>query len=147
MLNSLTRRKARARREAGSAAAELTLLTPLLVLLLAFVVALGRLADARLEVQSAARQAARTATIARDPAAAADQARAIARSALAGHGATCRQLTVRVATGAFAPGGHVTVRVACTVAMTDLTLLHLPGAQTVTARFTSPIDVYRSDPR
>jgi Flp pilus assembly protein TadG len=43
---------------------ELTLLTPLLLLLLVFVVALGRLAEGRLQVDDAAAQAARAATVA-----------------------------------------------------------------------------------
>lgn len=135
------------RREAGSAAAELTLLTPLLVLLLLFVIAVGRLVDARLEVDSAARQAARAASAVRDPATAVNRARATATAALAGRGATCRDLAVRVNTTAFHPGGHVTVRMACSVAFGDLALLRMPGQRMVDARFTSPIDVHRSDLR
>ena len=61
-------RRSRLRRdESGSVTAELVLLTPLLILLLLFVVALGRLAGARLEVDGAAAQAARAASIAREP--------------------------------------------------------------------------------
>ncbi len=43
------------RAEAGSSTVELVLLTPLLVLFMVFVVALGRLASARAEVDGAAR--------------------------------------------------------------------------------------------
>ena len=56
------------REETGSVVAELVLLTPLLILVLLFVVALGRLAGARIDVDGAAAQAARAASIARDPA-------------------------------------------------------------------------------
>jgi Flp pilus assembly protein TadG len=55
------------RDETGGVTAELVLLTPLLILLLLLVVAFGRLAGARIEVDGAAAQAARAASIARDP--------------------------------------------------------------------------------
>jgi Flp pilus assembly protein TadG len=136
------RRRARAR-DGGSAAAELVLVTPLLIVVLMLIVAAGRLVDARLQVDSAARQAARAASIARDPAAAVAQADATARAALASEHITCSSLTVSPDTAAFRPGGQVTVQVTCTVSLAGLALLHIPGAQTLTARFTSPIDVYR----
>ena len=56
--------------ERGSATVELVILTPLLILLLLFVVALGRLAGARIDVDGVAAQAARAASIARSPQAA-----------------------------------------------------------------------------
>ncbi|MDG4864414.1 TadE/TadG family type IV pilus assembly protein, partial [Streptomyces sp. T-3] len=66
---------------------ELVLLTPLLVLILLIVVGLGRLADARLRVNDAAHQAARSASLARTDAAAQTGARASATAALTGPGA------------------------------------------------------------
>jgi hypothetical protein len=35
--------------------------------------------------------------------------------------------------------------VTCTVSLSGLALLHLPGSRTLTSRFTAPIDVYRGD--
>ena len=131
------------RRDGGSAAAELVLITPLLILILLLIVAAGRLVNARLQVDSAAMQAARAASLARDPATAAAQADATARAALASEHITCDPLAVSPDTSAFRPGGQVTVQVTCTVSLAGLALLHLPGTQTLTARFTSPIDVYR----
>ena len=127
----------------GSAAAELVLLTPLLVLMLLLAVAAGRLVLARLEVDSAARQAARAASLARDPAAAAADAAATAQSALAGQGITCSHLAVSPDTSDFRPGGQVSVQVSCTVSLSGLSLLHLGGAETLTSAFTSPIDLFR----
>ena len=129
--------------DGGSAAAELVLFTPLLFVVLLLIVAAGRLVDARLQVDSAAMQAARAASLARDPATAAAQADATARAALAGEHITCDPLAVSPDTGAFRPGGLVTVQVTCTVSLAGLALLHVPGSRTLTARFTSPIDVYR----
>lgn len=130
--------------EAGSAAVEMVLVTPLLVALLLFVVLVGRLGAARGTVDAAARDAARAASTASDV----DDAR---RAALAaGHastqtdGLTCRPLTIAIG-GRFTPGGTVTATVSCVVRLGDLTTgLAVPGAQTLTARFAAPIDPYRS---
>jgi len=91
------------RDEAGSVTAELVLLTPLLILFLLFVVALGRLAGARIEVDGAAAQAARAASIGRSPAGAVAAAEQTATAALASQHVTCAQLTVTTDTAAFAP--------------------------------------------
>jgi len=129
--------------DSGSAAVELALVTPLLVLLLMLIVTAGRLVQARLEVSSAAMQAARAASLARTPAAAAADATAIARSALASQHLTCGALAVSTGTGAFWPGGQVSVQVSCTVSLAGLALLHMPGAETLTSGFSAPIDAYR----
>jgi Flp pilus assembly protein TadG len=132
-------------RERGSAAAELVLVTPFLILLLLFAVAAGRLVQARLEVDSAAQQAARAASLARTPEAASAQAQQVAQAALAGQSVTCDPAVITPDLGDFVPGGEVTVQVTCTVHLSDLSLLHIPGSETITSTFTSPIDVYRGD--
>jgi hypothetical protein len=45
--------------------------------------------------------------------------------------------------GDFMPGGVVTVTVSCTVQLSGLGLLRIPGSETITASASSPIDVYR----
>lgn len=127
----------------GSAAVELVLLTPLLVVMMLLAVAMGRLVQSRLQADSAARQAARAASLAPDPATAAADATATARAALASQNITCSGMSVTTDTSAFRPGGQVSVQVSCTVSLSGLALLHLPGSQTLTSRFTSPIDLYR----
>ena len=139
-------RPGRLRGDGGSAAAELVLLTPLLVLMLLLVVAAGRLIQARLEVDSAARQAARAASIASDPATAATAAASTAQLALTGQGITCTRHAITLSASDFRPGGQVTATVSCTVQLAGLSGLHLPATITLTSRFTSPIDVYRSFP-
>ena len=144
MTGSRTPRRERLRRdETGSVAAELVLLTPLLILLLLFVVALGRLSGARLEVDGAAAQAARAASIARDPATAVAMATQTA-AALGSDHVTCAQLTVSTNTAQFAPGGSVAVTVTCTVALSDLTGLRLPASESVSSRAVAVIDTFRS---
>lgn len=119
-------------------------MAPLLILMLLFVVACGRLAHAHLRIGDAAHSAARAASLARDPAAATRAATSAAHAALP-IGASCTQADIAVDTSAFTPGGSVTVTVTCTVSLADLTSLSLPGgASTQSASFTSPIDTWRS---
>jgi Flp pilus assembly protein TadG len=132
-------------RERGSAAAELVLVTPLLILFLLFAVAVGRLVQGRLDVDSAAQQAARAASEARTPQAAGAQAQQVAQAALAGQSVSCDPAVITPDLGDFVPGGEVTVTVTCTVRLSDLSLLHVPGSETITATFTSPVDTYRGD--
>jgi Flp pilus assembly protein TadG len=129
--------------ERGGATVELALVTPLLLALALFAVLAGRLAQARAEVDGAARDAARAASIARDPASARAAARASAGATLDGRRLTCRALDVRADTSAFRAGGHVAVRVACTVDLGDLSLLAVPGSRTIQARFVAPLDTFR----
>ena len=145
MTGSGTPRRGRLRRdESGSVTAELVLLTPLLILLLLFVVALGRLSGARLEVDGAAAQAARAASIARDPATATAMATQTATAALGSDHVTCGQLTVVTDTAQFVPGGSVAVTVTCHVALSALTGLRLPASESVTSRVTAVIDTFRT---
>ena len=132
------------RDESGSVATELVLLTPLLILMLLFVVSLGRTVSARLEVDGAAAQAARAASIARSPATATAAAEQTASSALSSQHVTCAHLEVSVDTADFVPGGSVAVTVSCAVDLSTLTGLHLPVTETLSNRFVEPIDAYRS---
>jgi Flp pilus assembly protein TadG len=139
------RRPGRLRRdESGAVATELVLLTPLLILMLLFVVALGRLAGARLDVDGAAAQAARAASIARDPATATAMAQQTATAALGSDGVTCGHLSVNTDTSQFEPGGSVEVTVTCTVGLSDLTGLRLPASEAVSSTASSVIDTYRA---
>jgi Flp pilus assembly protein TadG len=131
--------------ERGSAAAEAALVTPLLVLLALVAVGFGRTASTRIEVASAARQAARAASIAPDPNTAVTQAKAAARAALAEDRVTCADLTVAVDTTHFAPGGTVAVTISCTTELGDAAMPGLPGRVQFRARFVSPIDEFRVD--
>jgi Flp pilus assembly protein TadG len=147
-MRSLGRRRSpsrdRTRDERGSVAVELTLVTPLLLLLLLFVVALGRLADGRLQVGDAASQAARAATVVDSVGGASSTAREAAAASLQSDNVTCSSLSVSTDNSSFQPGGVVRVTVACTVSLSDLSLLHVPGAETLTATASSPVDQFRS---
>jgi len=133
----------RHRGDAGAVTTELVLLTPVLILMLLFVVALGRMSTARADVDAAARDAARAAANARSTAAARTDGEYAARSALTEGGVTCRHLSVDVSTADFRPGGTVTATVGCDVDLADLGPLGVPTSRTITARFTAPVDQYR----
>lgn len=122
--------------EDGSVSVELVLLTPLLLALAAFLVLAGRLVDQRLQVESAAHQAARAASQQLEPVAAAAAAARIADELREG----CVEPSVAVDTSGWRPGGVVTATVICPVPLADLTPLPLPSTLAVRASFTSPID-------
>jgi Flp pilus assembly protein TadG len=133
------------RDERGSVAAELTLITPFLVLLLVFVAVLvHRGVDARLRLNDVAHQAARAASLTRTPAAATDAAQQTVTAALAQAGVNCLNPSVDVDTRDFQPGGLVTVTVVCHVDLTDAPELGAGTSKTLTATASSPIDAWRA---
>lgn len=127
----------------GSASLELVLMAPVLIVLLLFVVLVGRLGQARTDVDRAARDAARAASIARTSDAAHDSAAAAARATLADGGVACRSMTIELDAAAFAPDGAVHATVGCSVDLADLSLLGVPGSRTIKATFTQPVDAFR----
>ncbi|MET9629052.1 TadE/TadG family type IV pilus assembly protein [Lentzea sp. NPDC006480] len=131
------------RDDRGSTAAELTLVAPLMVLLLLFVVLCGRLATTQLRISDVAHQAVRAATAARTPAQASAAAHHTARASLDAAGITCQSLSVAVDSGDFRPGATVTVTVSCVVGLQDLTALGVPGSRTVSSTFSSVVDLWR----
>jgi Flp pilus assembly protein TadG len=133
-------------RQRGSVTVELVLITPIFVLLLLFIVALGRAADADIQVQDAAHAAARAATLAAFPAAAQGAAEQAAADSLTQAGVSCQSFAVDANVGDLAPGSTVRVTVTCTVGLADVSGINLPGARTVSASFSSVVDQFRSNP-
>ena len=129
--------------ERGSMAVELAILTIPLVIILLFVVGLGRVSEARSSVDEAARDAARTASIARSAVQAGDQGRQAALADLAADGVSCQAPAVTIDTADLRPGGRVTATVVCVVSFGDLLLLHLPGRRTISSTAVEVVDVYR----
>ncbi|MEV0700044.1 TadE family protein [Saccharopolyspora sp. NPDC050389] len=134
--------------DAGSASVELAILTPMLLMLVVLVIAGGRIVTADLAMEHAATAAARSASLARTPAAAHSTATSTGTRALAEQNLTCAGLQVTADTSGFGqPGGPgtVTVTLRCAVSLADLT--GIPGLQAgipLRAVFTSPVDPYRS---
>jgi Flp pilus assembly protein TadG len=127
----------------GSASVELVLVTPVVVALLLFVVFVGRVAQSRADVERAARDAARAASIARTSEAARTQGETAARATLASGGVACQRLDVAIDVAQFRAGGTVDATVTCTIGLGDLALLDVPGSRTVSSTFSEPVDTYR----
>jgi Flp pilus assembly protein TadG len=141
------RRRIRRRDDGGYAPVELALLVPVIGLLLVAVVAAGRLGVAREQVQQAAREAARAASLARSPGAAEVAARTAAADSLAGSPGSCPQFTLVLDTGGLAAPvgvpGRVTATITCRVPLADLVGLPLPAEQAMSATFAAPVDQFR----
>lgn len=99
---------------------EVVILVPVLLALVALVVAFGRTTTAESDVTFAARSAARAAAQAQTAGAAASRAEQVAAASLAGSGLACASHAVAVDASDLRPGGHVTVTVTCDVSLGDV---------------------------
>ncbi|MEV0493695.1 MULTISPECIES: TadE family protein [Streptomyces] len=148
MIARTRRRLTRAlRRDRGSYAVETAVLAPAMIALLLLMVAFGRVIDADGAVDSAARAAARAASLERDAGSAQNKAQAAAARSLEGEGITCRTSSVTVDTAGYSldigVDANVTASIACTADLSDIGLPGLPGSKTLRASWTSPIDTFR----
>ena len=135
------------RDEAGMAAGELALLTPLALAVLGFLVLAGRLSTVRADVAAASRDAARAASLERSHPEAAAAARDTASASLADRHVTCAELAVTVSDAAgFVAGGEVAVTVSCVVSLADVALPGIPGTRRVEAAAAEVLDRWRGGP-
>jgi Flp pilus assembly protein TadG len=133
----------------GSASVELAVLTPMLLILLVLVIAGGRVVSADNALSHAATAAARSASLARTPAAAHTAAAETGTLVMAEQHLACAGVHLHVDTSGFGvragETGTVTVALGCTVSLADLTgVSALPGTVPLKATFTSPVDPYRT---
>lgn len=138
-------RRHRARGQQGSAAVELTLIAPVLLVVLLFVVGLGRMAHARQQVESVAADAARAASLERNVRASTQVAHTAADSSLGQAGLSCASKSVEVDVSKYEPGGVIRVTVTCTANLSDLAVAGFPGSRRFTATAVVPIETYRAD--
>ncbi len=138
-----TQRARRRPDERGVAVLEMVLLVPVFLVLVFFAVAMGRLGQAREDIDAVARDAARAGSIARSPDDARAAAETTASDVLASHGLTCAGLAVNVDTADFRPGGWVRVDVSCTISVADLAGIWAPGDKTMQARGLAVVDAFR----
>jgi Flp pilus assembly protein TadG len=128
----------------GSMALELTIIAPAFFLMIALILAYGRYASVTGLTESAARDAARSATKARSLDLAQGRVARIVDETLKEAPASCHDTrTARLEGGSFQPGDYLTVEVTCSVDYADLGLPGVGGAHTITRRFTSPLDPFR----
>lgn len=129
----------RPRDDGGSASVELAILAPLVGILLACIVLVGRVQITRADLEGAARSAARDLSMARDPDAVQREVEKDLDVTLKVGSPSCRSLS-------FTPlmrATEVSVTIACVVDLQAAAVLPVPGTMTVTAHATEVIDTYR----
>ncbi|WP_433501491.1 TadE/TadG family type IV pilus assembly protein [Sphaerimonospora sp. CA-214678] len=124
------------RPEAGSMTAETVMLAPVLLLFLLFLVGAGRIVEAQGEVNGAARDAARAASVQRSLAEAESAATEVARSSLSGD---CSP-QVSLSGTDWKAGGVVRATVTCGL---DLGFLGFPGTKQMTGDSVVPLEQFR----
>jgi len=127
-------------RDEGSMAVEVVLMIPILVLFMLLVVAGGRYVSVRADMEAAARDAARAASLERSSGAARSAADASANAALDDF-ATCRMGGFD--DREFAAGGSVSVTIDCDVPNDGLGLIGLKGTKKMSATASAPLDTFR----
>ncbi|HET9893563.1 MAG TPA: TadE/TadG family type IV pilus assembly protein [Streptosporangiaceae bacterium] len=137
------------RGDRGNAPLELVLLAPIILILIGFVIAAGRVNTAQGAVDAAARAAAREASVAPSEGVAQVNALASADAALRSDGLQCQPaVSLPGLSAAFGtPIGRaasVHALVVCVVRLSDVVVPGVPGTITLRARFTSPLDPFRS---
>jgi Flp pilus assembly protein TadG len=142
------------RRDRGSATIELVILTPAALAFVLLVVIAGRMVLAQQTLDSAAYDAARTASLSQSAMSADTNGRRAADLALADQGLRCQNRITHIDTSGFAvPVGNtatVRVEITCDVLFTDMLLPGVTvwnsGLRTtvpIRSTFVSPLDTYR----
>ena len=135
------------RDERGSAALEAAIGVPAFALFVGLVIFGGRTATTHQALQSAAADAARSASLARNADSAQADAREAATSSITNQKIGCSAIDVAVDTSDFdkQPGvpGSVNVTVSCQLDLSDLAVPGVPGSRVMRATMSSPIDTWR----
>jgi Flp pilus assembly protein TadG len=135
------------RDERGSAALEAAIGVPAFALFVGLVIFGGRTATTHQALQSAAADAARSASLARNADVARANAREAATSSITNQKIGCSAIDVAVDTSDFdkQPGvpGSVNVTVSCRLDLSDLAVPGVPGSRVMRATMSSPIDTWR----
>lgn len=138
-------RAAKGASERGSSVVGLAVLTPVMALILFFVIAAGRMGVIESKLTTAARSAARAASQYRSVATAQAAAVTITETSLGPLAADCQGgPRVRFLEMDLQPGGRVRIQVSCAMRFSDLTMLSIPGSRMVTADSASVVDRHRS---
>ncbi len=133
--------------ERGSATLELVIVTPVMILILAAIIAAGRIGLAQQAVQTVAYDAARAASISRDAGSARSAAQQVAALSMTSNHLNCSTSNVNISTAGFSSAvgtkAVVDATILCTVQLSDIALPGIPGAVTIERDATSPIDQFR----
>lgn len=135
------------RPDTGSASVEAAVGVPAFALFVALILLGGRSATAHQALESAAADAARSASISRTAATATTTARDTAEASIRNQDLRCFDVHVSVDTSAFSrpigADGTVGVTVTCRLSLSDLSIPGVPGSRLLRATMTSPLDTWR----
>ena len=133
--------------ERGSASIEAAVGLPAFVLFVGLIIFGGRTATTHQAVESAAADAARSASIARTSATAVTAAKDAAQTSLANQDVHCLSVAVAVDASHFSRAvgevATVAVTVECRLDLSDLSVPGVPGTRIIRATMTSPLDTWR----
>lgn len=137
----------RARDERGSAAIEAVIGVPAFLLFVGLIIFGGRTATTHQSVETAAADAARSASLERTSTSAKTQAISAATTSLSNQGIHCLDIDVTVDASQFSravgEAATVSVTVQCRLDLSDLSIPGVPGSRLIRATSTSPIDTWR----
>lgn len=131
----------------GSASVEAAIGLPAFALFVGLIIFGGRTAMSHQSVESAATDAARSASIARSETEARTDAEKAARTSLADQQINCMDVAVSIDTAGFGlpvgEPGSVNVTVECRLDLSDLSIPGVPGSRVIGATVSSPLDTWR----
>lgn len=127
------------RDERGSMSVEVVLLAPIMLMLVLLVVLCGRWVTTEGDVDAAARDAARAASLQVTRSEAVQAANEVVERSLSGD-TTCQP---PVLSGTWEAGGRITVTLDCQVSYQGLGLLGVPGHADIGSSSVVPLDPYR----
>ncbi|WP_067430755.1 TadE family protein [Nocardioides jensenii] len=135
------------RGDRGSASIEAAIAVPAFGLFVGLIIFGGRTAITQQSVESAASDAARSASILRTDSEAKSAAQKAASISLNNQGINCLRIDVDVDTQQFSRNvgtpARVEVTVTCLLDLGDLSVPGVPGTRTISATMTSPLDTWR----
>lgn len=143
MVRRLRSMTSKAHDESGQALVEAALAIPVLLLLVFGVVAAGRVVEAKIAVQAAARESSRALAVAPSEEQGITDALTAGENVVDGYGLDGDRLTIDLDSGGFDRGGTVTSEVRYSVSLSDLPLLSFFDVD-VGASHSERIDIYRS---
>ena len=132
----------RRRDDEGQALAELVIVLPVLLLVALLMIFFGRIESAQGDVEAAARAGVEAAVVQGNAALAQSSAASAVTATLASDHVACPSPTVSTNVANFISGGSVSVMVTCVANLSDVAAPGIPGAKTLSATSTAPIDPY-----
>ena len=133
------------RSERGASPASVVIVIGIVLVFAELIVMGGRMAAAHAEVTGAAREAARSGSVAQTASSVDGLARTTALANVDQNAPHCISATVSTNSSNFRAGGSVTVTVRCRVHLSDLSLLSLPwGSRTIEADATEVVEFFRA---